>query len=205
MPIVKAFRRGLKCLYGVAFALYLSTPVFAFTPSQGPLLSASAVTPNVMLLVDNSGSMDSILYDAGFNPDLNWPSVYGVQSNCPRNGNCTYSKGSQILNGTADYVFVGNLSKTGCASGYGFYQGGVICLVLADPAGGGTTRYPIDYLSYLVGQVSLGKSVASIPTESRIRTAISVAQSLVDANRSLRIGLATFNPPKTGEDRKSVV
>lgn len=199
MPIVKAFRRSLKCLYGVAFALYLSTPVFAFTPSQGPLLSASAVTPNVMLLVDNSGSMDSILYDAGFNPDLNWPSVYRVQSSCSYYSGCTYSKGSQISNGTSDYVFVGNLSKTGCASGYGFYQGGVICLVLADPAGGGTTRYPIDYLSYLVGQVSLGKSVASIPTESRIRTAISVAQSLVDANRSLRIGLSTFNPPKTGD------
>lgn len=200
MRVVKALYRTLKYVYGAMFALYMAAPAYAFTPSQVPLLSAAAVTPNVMLQVDNSGSMDTILLDAGFNPNLNWPAVFAVQSSCSR-GNCTYSKGNQVANGTADYVFVGNLSRTGCTSGYGFYKNSstVICLTLADPASGGTTRYPIDYLSYLVGQVNLGNSVASIPTESRIRTAISVAQSLVDANRSLRIGLATFNPPKSGD------
>lgn len=204
MPIVKTLRRGLKYFYGALLALYVMAPAYAFTPAQVPLLSSSAVTPNVMLQVDNSGSMDTILLASGFNPDLAWPSVYKVEG-----GDCflficsRYSQGDRVSNGTADYVFVGNLGRVGCGSGaYGFYKSRTVsvCLTLADPAGGGTTRYPIDYLSYLVSQVNAGISVASIPTESRMTTAISVAQGLVDGNRSLRIGLAAYNPV-TGSDR----
>lgn len=202
MPIAKTLRRGLKYVYGALLALYVMAPAYAFTPAQVPLLSASAVTPNVMLQVDNSGSMDTILLASGFNSALTWGDIYKpVAVSCSRSP-CGYSRGSIIANGTSDYVFLSSLSHVGCSSStYGFYKNSsVICLTLADPAGGGTTRYPIDYLSYLVSQVNAGNSVASIPTQSRMTTAITVAKGLVDGNRSLRIGLATYNPV-TGTDR----
>ncbi|MBX8556092.1 pilus assembly protein [Pseudomonas cichorii] len=201
MAIAKAFRHGLKYAYGALAALYLSAPVYAFTPSQVPLLSASAVTPNVMLQVDNSGSMDTIIFDSGFNASASWPVIYESQSNCFFFICGSYSRGAQINTGDSDYVTVGSLSNDGCNSGYGFYRNAssVTCISLPDPARSGNTRYPGAYLSYLVSEVNAGRSVANIPTESRLTSAISVALGLVEANRSLRIGLATYNPPNNND------
>ncbi|WP_122318076.1 pilus assembly protein [Pseudomonas cichorii] len=201
MPIAKALRGGLKYVYGALAGLYLAAPVYAFTPAQVPLLSASAVTPNVMLQVDNSGSMDTIIFDSGFNASASWPVINESQSNCFLFFCGTYSRGTQINTGPSDYVTVGSLSTDGCNSGYGFYRSTtlVTCISLPDPARSGNTRYPGAYLSYLVSQVNAGRSVANIPTESRLTSAISVALGLVDANRSLRIGLATYNPPNSND------
>lgn len=196
MPVVNALRRGLKYLCGAVLALYLAAPVYAFTPSQVPLLSATAVTPNVMLQVDNSGSMDTIIFDAGFDASVSRPTIYRSQSNCLLIICLSYSRGEAISTASGDFVTLSSLSRDGCNSGYGFWRNSssVICLPLADPAGNRSTRYPGAYLSYLVSQVLAGNSVANIPTESRLTSAISVALSLVENNRSLRIGLATYNP-----------
>lgn len=205
MPIAKALRCGLKVLCGALLALYLSAPAYAFNPSQVPLLSASAVTPNVMLQVDNSGSMDTIMTASGFNASANWGPVYKAVYNCLLGLLCSYTR-EQVSNGTADYVFVSSLSRGTCNSGsYAFYRSltspssTIVCIALADPAGGGDTRYPIDYLSYLVAEVVAGRSVTGIPTQSRLTTAISVALNLVQTNRALRMGLAGYNPPRTGD------
>lgn len=196
MPIADALRRVLKSLCGVVLALYVTAPVYAFTPSQVPLLSATAVTPNVMLQVDNSGSMDTIIFDAGFDATVSRPVIYKAQANCLFIICLSYSRGDAISTAEGDYVTLSSLSRDGCNSGYGFYRNSssVVCLPLADPAGNRTTRYPGRYLSYLVSQVLANVSVANIPTESRLTSAISVALGLVEANRSLRIGLATYNP-----------
>lgn len=196
MPIADALRRGLKYFCGAVLALYVAAPVYAFTPSQVPLLSATAVTPNVMLQVDNSGSMDTIIFDAGFDASVSRPTIYRSESNCLVIICVSYSRGSAISTSPGDFVTLSSLSRDGCNSGYGFWRNSssVICLPLADPAGGRSTRYPGAYLSYLVSQVLAGNSVANIPTESRLTSAISVALNLVENNRSLRIGLATYNP-----------
>ncbi|MBX8617228.1 pilus assembly protein [Pseudomonas cichorii] len=197
MAIAKAFRHGLKYAYGALAALYLSAPVYAFTPSQVPLLSASAVTPNVMLQVDNSGSMDTIIFDSGFNASASWPTVDNF--NCNFLGFCVRET---IPTGAGQYVFLSALSRDRCFSGYSFAKSNentIYCISLPDPARSGNTRYPGAYLSYLVSQVSSRNSVANIPTESRLTSAISVALGLVDANRSLRIGLATYNPPNSND------
>lgn len=198
MPTADALRRGLKYFSGAALALYLAAPVYAFTPSQVPLLSATAVTPNVMLQVDNSGSMDTIIFDAGFDASVSRPTIYRSQGNCLLIICLNYSRGEAISTSPGDFVTLSSLSRDGCNSGYGFWRNSssVVCLPLADPAGNRSTRYPGAYLSYLVSQVLAGNSsiVANIPTESRLTSAISVALNLVENNRSLRIGLATYNP-----------
>jgi type IV pilus assembly protein PilY1 len=196
MPIADTLRRRLKYLCGAMLALYLAAPVYAFTPSQVPLLSATAVTPNVMLQVDNSGSMDTIIFDPGFDASVSRPTIYRAQSNCLLIICLSYSRGEAISTSQGDFVTLSSLSRDGCNSGYGFYRNSssVICLPLADPAGNRNTRYPGAYLSYLVSQVLAGNNVANIPRESRLTSAISVALNLVENNRALRIGLATYNP-----------
>lgn len=206
MPIVKTLRRGLKYFYGALLALYLMVPAYAaFVPAQVPLLSSSAVKPNVMLQVDNSGSMDTIIFDAGYDPLPSRPRIYRPVYRCSLFIFCGYYQGDEVSPAStkADYVFINTLSRTGCNDGYSFWRNSnssVVCLPLADPQGGGRTRYPVSYLSYLVSQALLNKDLSGIPTESRMTTAIDVAKKLVDVaskpsgnNSGLRMGLASYN------------
>ncbi|CAI8699039.1 type IV pilus assembly protein PilY1 [Pseudomonas sp. IT-P12] len=195
-------RSGLwKFGAGIAAGLYLSAPVYAFTPSESPLLSAAAVAPNVMLLIDDSGSMNNIIWAAGFKPDENYPQI----ANCSSSFSCLTG---QNLDMSDTNIFLSSLNRGGCSTAgnwYGFYRGflglGSICLRLPDPVGNGNTRYSANYLSYLVSLAngtSRDFTTGAIPNDYRISVAQDVSTNLVASNRSLRIGLATFNPPVSG-------
>jgi type IV pilus assembly protein PilY1 len=187
-------------LCGAFLGLYLSAPAYAFTPSDSPLLSAAAVPPNVMLLIDDSGSMNNIIWAPGFNPAANWPQI----AICSSNLSCL---GGQSLDMSDTNISLSSLNRGGCPTSgnwYGFYRGFLglssICLKLPDPVGNENTRYTADYLSYLVGLANgsnrdFTSGANAIPNEYRISVAQDVSTSLVSSNRALRIGLATFNPP----------
>ncbi|MGF6287110.1 pilus assembly protein [Pseudomonas silensiensis] len=185
-----------RLVCGVLLGFYLSAPAYAFTPSDSPLLSAAAVAPNVMLLIDDSGSMNSIVWAAGFDPTVtNRPQV----TICSSDGSC---KEGQNLDMTDTNIFLSSLNRGGCASGYvGFFKGSQgansFCLKLPDPVGGENTRYSANYLSYLISLANSSTkdfTTGSIPTDYRMNVARKVSTDLVTTNRGLRIGLATFNP-----------
>jgi type IV pilus assembly protein PilY1 len=67
---MRSIERYGSLLFGMLMSFYLAAPAYAFTPSDSPLLSAAAVPPNVMLLIDDSGSMNSIIYASGFDPTV---------------------------------------------------------------------------------------------------------------------------------------
>jgi type IV pilus assembly protein PilY1 len=193
MRSTERLARVWRLLCGAVFGLYLSAPVYAFTPSDSPLLSAAAVAPNVMLLIDDSGSMNSIIYAAGFDPT--------VTGRTPAR-QCNYfaglcSNGSDIV---GDSIFLSSLPQSGCSGGgYAFYNNSVapLCLKLPDPVGNENTRYSDDYLSYLVGLANGSNrdfTTGSIPNDYRMNVARNVSTALVSSNRGLRMGLATFNP-----------
>lgn len=194
MRNIKALRRGWQLLRGAVLSLYLAAPVYGFTPSDSPLLSAAAVTPNVMLLIDDSGSMNNIIWAAGFDPAATQTRTYAC--NASNNCNDRYELDLEDSN-----ILLVSLLRGGCSSGwYGFYRPSIgrICLRLPDPVGGGDTRYTGKYLAYLV-TLANGSSrdftTGTIPTDYRINVARDVSNELVANNRALRIGLATFNPP----------
>ncbi|WP_460120757.1 pilus assembly protein [Pseudomonas sp. S2_C03] len=188
-------------LCGVAVGAYLSAPVYAFTPSDSPLLSAAAVPPNVMLLIDDSGSMNNIIWAPGFDPTANRPQI----ANCNSSFSCF---GGQNLDMSDTNIALSSLNRGGCSTNgnwFGFYRGllglGSICLKLPDPVGNQNTRYTANYLSYLVSQANGANrdyTTGAIPNDYRISVAQDVSTSLVSNNRSLRIGLSTFNPPASG-------
>jgi type IV pilus assembly protein PilY1 len=75
-----------------------------------------------------------------------------------------------------------------------------ICLKLPDPVGNESTRYTANYLAYLLGLANgsnrdFTTAPNAIPNDYRISVAQDVSTSLVSSNRTLRIGLATFNTP----------
>ena len=174
-------------------SFYLAAPAYAFTPSDSPLLSAAAVPPNVMLLIDDSGSMNSIIYAPGFDPTAD--RTPARQCNALL-GLCL---SSTTISG--DTIFLSSLPTSGCSGGaYAFYNNSLapLCLKLPDPVGSGNTRYSGDYIAYVVGlAINNGTrdfTTGAIPSDYRINVARNVSTALVSSNRTLRIGLSTFNP-----------
>ncbi|EUB85867.1 pilus assembly protein [Pseudomonas sp. GM30] len=189
---MRSIERYWTLLTGMLLGLYLAAPAYAFTPSDSPLLSAAAVPPNVMLLIDDSGSMNSIIYAAGFDPTVT--RTPARQCNALL-GLCLSSTAI-----TGDPVFLSNLPTAGCSGGaFAFYNNSLVpqCLKLPDPVGGGNTRYTGDYIAYLVGLANGSNrdfTTGSIPSDYRINVARNVSTALVTSNRTLRMGLSTFNP-----------
>ncbi|MFJ4197035.1 pilus assembly protein [Pseudomonas sp. NPDC089534] len=192
MPSTEPRRPWRALLAGLLLGGYLAAPAYAFTPSDSPLLSAAAVPPNVMLLIDDSGSMNSIIYAAGFDPTVDRTPARQCNAFA---GVCLSSTAI-----TGDSVFLSSLPTSGCSGGaYAFYNNSLtpLCLKLPDPVGSGNTRYSGDYISYIVGLANGSNrdfTTGAIPNDYRINVARNVSTALVTSNRSLRIGLATFNP-----------
>ncbi|MCU0071940.1 PilC/PilY family type IV pilus protein [Pseudomonas koreensis] len=185
--------KWLSLLLGMLTGFYLAAPAYAFTPSDSPLLSAAAVPPNVMLMIDDSGSMNSIIYASGFDPTVD--RTPARQCNAVL-GLCLSSTAI-----TGDSIFVSSLPTSGCSGGaFAFYNNSLapLCLKLPDPVGSGNTRYSGDYIAYVVGlAISNGTrdfTTGAIPNDYRINVARNVSTALVTSNRNLRMGLATFNP-----------
>ncbi|MED7669222.1 pilus assembly protein [Pseudomonas moraviensis subsp. stanleyae] len=192
---MRSIERGASLLVGMLLSFYLAAPAWAFTPSDSPLLSAAAVAPNVMLLIDDSGSMNSIIYAAGFDPNVNRTPARQCNAFL---GLCSALNAPQI---TGDTVFLSSLPTSGCSGGaYAFYNNSVapLCLKLPDPVGNENTRYSADYISYIVSQaISTGTrdfTTGAIPNDYRMNVARNVSTALVSSNRTLRMGLSTFNP-----------
>jgi type IV pilus assembly protein PilY1 len=189
--------RILNLVVGILLGLYLAEPVYAFTPADSPLLSAGSVPPNVMLLVDDSGSMNSIIWATGYDSTVTGRAqVYACNSDSSCNG-------FNALDMTNDNVQLSSLGFGRCGTGsYGFSKtnstGNITCLKLPDPVGGRGTRYAATYLSYLLAQTTTSPkdyTDGSIPNDYRVNVARNVSSALITSNRNLRIGLATFNPP----------
>ncbi|MGY4490693.1 pilus assembly protein [Pseudomonas sp. TE3610] len=193
----RSLPRWVSLVWGLLLAFYIGVPAHAaFSPSSSPLLSAAAVTPNVMLLVDDSGSMNSIIWATAFDPNATWAQVYTcTTSNCSR---------GTTLDMSDTNILLSSLSTSGCSGSgyYSFYKGTStpLCLKLPDPVGGKDTRYSAAYLAYLI-KLANGSNTdfttGNVPNDYRINVARTVSAALVTANRNLRIGLATFNSPTT--------
>lgn len=189
-----------QLLCGAVLALYLAAPAYAFTPSDSPLLSAAAVAPNVMLVIDDSGSMNNIIWAPGFDPTVSRAQI----AICSSNSLCL---SGQNLDMSDTNISLSSLNRGGCSTSgnwYGFYRGFLgltpICLKLPDPVGNENTRYTANYLAYLLSLANgsnrdFTTGANAIPNDYRISVAQDVSKNLVASNRSLRIGLATFNPP----------
>ncbi|AMB87929.1 pilus assembly protein [Pseudomonas agarici] len=208
------YSRLVKLIAGAFFGLYLSAPVYAFTPSDSPLLSAGSVTPNVMLLVDNSGSMNNLIRATDFHQSTTTPQVY----NCASTFSCSTSVNGLIaLDMMNENQFINDFYQGGCDTNYDGFRMGVgasntpsstvYCIKFPDPVGGGNTRISNRYVAYLIARmISAGLTKkdyatdSSIPNDYRINVARNVSSALVTSNRNLRIGLATFNAPTSSDN-----
>ncbi|HXG28153.1 MAG TPA: PilC/PilY family type IV pilus protein [Nevskiales bacterium] len=176
-----------------------------------PLFVSTSATPNVMLLFDNSGSMNNIIWATGYNPNTTYPNW--ANYNCDRGGQSqtpcwTAQEGNVILSdiyddrGSCNSVSVSSSGTPGTARIRGVKGSTTRCLLLPDPVGAHATRYTGNYLNYLfetyatvTGNGGRDLTTGLIPSSFRLQTAKNVAINFVNSNANLRIGLSSFNPP----------
>ena len=140
--------------------------------SDTPLTVSAAVDPNVMLLVDTSGSMDHIIWASGFDPDTTYSNNYGF--------------------GTSGQIFYGDLNDWSCSSGYIRAWDTTECLKIPAPEGD-NTRYEANYLNYLFDTYNHNDDLTSIiPTNTRMTVARDVATDLVTDTSGVRFGVSGF-------------
>lgn len=175
---------------GQAAAALLNLPA-------NPLFVSTSVKPNVMMIVDNSGSMDNVIWADGFDPSVSYPNY---SPNCNFGGGVVAPCWSP-LNGN---VIRGNLPNGagGCASDHlpGIRSGDSAfrCIRLPDVRGT-LTRFNGNYINYLFETFSTqGMNLdvrSSVPNVVRLEVAKEVSEDIVVANPDVRFGISSFNPP----------
>lgn len=166
--------------------------------SNIPLYLISSATPNVMLFVDNSGSMNTIIRATAFDVNTNYTDWSP--------GNSWYNTSSNISRSTLVSNSGRGCDNNGhncrCPNNYTWGSTGTAnkCLLLPDPVGGNATRYDGAYLNYLFQTYASNTdltTVSAVPNTFRMREAINAATNLVNNNSDLRFGLMTFDPNAT--------
>jgi type IV pilus assembly protein PilY1 len=184
-----------------AALLSAATTAGAIGVAETPLFISTGATPNVMLLVDNSGSMDNVIWDDGFNPATAYPDWSPEICGNNNNQECWTPDNGNVLLGQMPGCSGSNFNND--VKG-GIRNGVFRCIRLPDAAGSNSTRYSGNYLNYLFetyGQDSVNfvDIRGQIPNSLRIQVARNVASNIVSSNSNLRIGLSSFNTPVSGE------
>ena len=201
-----SFRSRWLTLIGGAL-LAAGSSANAVTVAETPLFVSSSVAPNVMLMIDNSGSMLNPIWADDYNPGTTYTDWSLVSS-----GSSAWSKTDAYISHASLVGGTWRTSGSGidCPAGSarGKRSGGTTrCLILPDPAGGSKTRWTGNYLNYLFSNYGTNNSTTPfnlstgtiIPNEYRFAVAKSVADTFVVNNPSLRIGLSSFYDNEGGK------
>ena len=183
------------CLGGMT-TLLASAAAHAFTPVQAPILIAPAISPNVLVLLDNSLSMKNAIAP-----------LAASETDYPRVGYYDGSAYRYVSDNTPLSAITEGRIGARCSSGwkalYAMSTGTAEsrrCYRLPDPVGKEDTWYSRSYLSYIYHQFSDGGDLTTrLPNEYRMNVARNVTSDIVSENRGPRYGLFTFNPPVYGD------
>ena len=205
-PSQKFFHPSWMPVAAVLLLFALSTAsATAGDIATSPLYLANAVQPNVMLELDNSGSMANLIWADGYDPTKSYPDwgqsgyiceyyTYHHREYC----NPVYLQG---WNSNSTQITHNELSQGSCSSGYveGYNGSTTKCLKIPNPLTNRTypTRYYGNYLNYLFQNYTNATDLTQgqIPDQSRIEVARTVADDIVTRNTKIRFGLSSFNPP----------
>ncbi|BBB31300.1 pilus assembly protein [Neptunomonas japonica] len=202
----------LKPIYGLQLFVILGMSVDAIAASwalsNAPLPVSTTVKPNVMLLVDNSGSMDNIIYDADFFAlvDSSDPNSGVIDRSSQQQWQYYNSSGSwSNVSNTAGNYYKSSFKQGSCSSNYDRFRNASTtsitkCLKLPDPVGSGDTRYSGEYVNYLLNRFASGTDLSTgasgnIPNETRMMVAKAVGADVVDNTAGMRFGVARFYGP----------
>jgi type IV pilus assembly protein PilY1 len=195
---------------GTLLAGYAASPVWALDIADVPLFQSTTVAPNVMLLLDDSGSMKHAIWADGYNNNYNYflnggsGLVEYMSSSRDWWGNYTYSY-ADLSQESGTYITKNGLGAGGCAAGFSKFRIDSVtekCLKFPDPYGNGGTWFVQNYAAYLARTYADGTDltqVAAVPNDYRMRVLKAAANSIVANNSGMRLGVFSFNDQAGGE------
>ncbi len=174
-----------------------STSAQAINIADVPLFVSTEAQANVVLLIDNSGSMRNLITDSGYSATTTYPDW---SLSCGDLGNTSCWKAANNSLSSLPKC-AGTSNSDDIIRGV---RGGVQrCVRLPDPYGSNRSRVSGNYMNYLIetyGQDGLTVDLRPlIPNSYRMQVAQRVASNIVRANSNLRIGIASFNRPISGD------
>ena len=157
-----------------------------------PLSVQASVDPNVMLLIDTSGSMHNVIWHEDYDPTTtydNWLDFTSEYSNYSPPYNTTTHKNARLSN-----IRLYMLSE--CSTNnyfYGVRNGIGKCIKLPDPVGDEKTIYIRNYLNYLFTTYDDDDDLSTvIPNDLRMDVAIDVSKDIVNETNGVRFGVSRF-------------
>lgn len=166
--------------------------------SESPLTVSTTVEPNVMLLIDNSGSMNNIIWSEG-DGDIG---AFDNSTEYTQWQRRTSSDWATMTKSDGN-IHLSTLRQGDCSDNYKKFRKVVDsvttekCLRLPDPVGSGSTRYTGNYLNYLLENYANGTDLRNgqIPQVTRMSVAKNALTSFVETTSGMRFGVASFNQP----------
>jgi type IV pilus assembly protein PilY1 len=165
-------RAGVRALACSVALLVVLTPLTGLAQDECeiPLFVKQNLTgANVMILADNSGSMNAATYHLAYDPSVDWSGDFATNS--------TYFIGGN-----------GNYGPTDFNTGFDWAPDAA--LVVSDNGQWG--RYQGNYLNWIYYHAT-PEQRAGIPQETRIQVLKSVLDQVVARSARLRFGLAVFD------------
>lgn len=217
--MLRQFKRYiLPSLIGLSLSFPISLSAATdFNLADVPLSVISSVSPNVMLLLDDSGSMNNVVWHQGDNADIpayDTTVTYDLWcDNCtdgnrwnPNDSNMRLaetqapSAGDNCGNPDLSPVTIPNPNDPGnpyTVARYlvaGEFGGIPKCLVLPDIRTGGNTWYTGHYLNYLFQYFTNGQDLATIiPFKTRMMVQQEVTTNLISNTPDMNFGITVFN------------
>ena len=124
---------------------------------------------NVMILADNSGSMNQAIYHLDYDPETSY------------SGN---------FNGAYDYYIASDGNRT--PRNFNYYWPSSPSILLVNSDNGEDGRYPGNYLNWMYFHATEAQRL-TIPTVTRIQVLKVVLEDVIDTSQRLNFGLTTFN------------
>ncbi|MHB1398644.1 MAG: pilus assembly protein [Trichloromonadaceae bacterium] len=183
-------------------AAWLGPGVSASTISQVPLPTAANVPPNIMLLLDNSGSMNNVVPDAPYDP----ATVY--LANCPAPNLVSVAEQVELRlsSGEPRVLIVGQTANFVWGAGEGqrcFDSSGRYLAKLAADGGTASSGYlPAEYRGNYLNWYFQANNTSPAwnsgqqkkpGTATRMEITKGAANSLLDTLDGIRVGLSTYN------------
>lgn len=191
--------------YPFAFMLSVyGTLAIAGSVAQQPLFLTTSAKPNIMLMLDNSGSMTNIVPEAPYDPATTYSCSGGSLISSGDPIEIRISSGPKIYHSSSNYTW----GSDRCFSSNGTYNAKLYADDGTSPSGYIGTKYTGNYLNWYFNANNTSPTWTTQQkkpgTNSRLEIAKPAAKTLIDSLDSVRIGLSTYNNSDGGMLREVI-
>lgn len=202
---------GSRALIGGWLALVFSLPANALTLADSPLFLTTAVKPNIMLMLDNSGSMNNIVPESPYDASTTYLATCPSSNLIPAGSNVEIrivSSKPKIKFSGSEYEFGATSATEKCFDSAASYKAKLNADLGTAPSSYLGAQYKGNFLNWYFNPNNTSPTWSAGEkkkpgTQSRLEIAQIAATGLVDTlSSNVRVGFSTYNSGDGGSLRE---